>query len=268
MSGRYSRAVPELTEVEMYTRLAGRALGRTVASVATPDPWFIKGDGGGEAVASALVGHQLVAARRLGKVTLLDIDSGATLGIRFGMTGTLVVDGLSAVDGLMYAPKRHEPRWDRFAVVFEDGGSLVVTDPRRLGGVTLDPDLSRLGPDAATVGPAALAAVLRGSEAPLKARLLDQSRIAGVGNLIADETLWRAGLSPLRPAGSLSPAEVRRLHRHLHRTIDALMAGGGSHLGDLMDERHRGGRCPRDGTELVRSTVGGRTSYWCPAHQR
>src|SRR5271168_5209278 len=115
----------------MYTRLARSALGRPVASVATPDPWFIKGEGGGEAVASALLGHQLVAARRLGKVTLLDIDSGATLGIRFGMTGTLVVDGRSAVDGLMYAPRRHDPRWDRFTVGFEDGGSLVVSDPRR-----------------------------------------------------------------------------------------------------------------------------------------
>ena len=208
---------------------------------------------------AALVGHQLVAARRSGKVILLDIDSGATLGIRFGMTGTLVVDGRSAVDELMYAPTRHDPAWDRFAVCFEDGGSLVVSDPRRLGGVILDPDLSRLGPDAASVGPAALAAALRGSEAPLKARLLDQSRVAGVGNLIADEVLWRAGLSPLRPAGSLSPAEVRRLHRHLHRTIDELIGWGGSHLGDLMEERHRGGRCPRDGTELVRSTVGGRT---------
>ncbi len=252
----------------MYTRLARRALGRPVASVATPDPWFIKGAGDAEAVRSSLLGHRLVAARRLGKVTLLDIDSGATLGIRFGMTGTLVVDGQSGVDDLIYAPKRQDPRWDRFAVTFQDGGSLVVQDPRRLGGVTLDPDLTSLGPDAATVGPAALAAALRGSAAPLKARLLDQSKIAGVGNLLADEILWRAGLSPLRPSGSLSPVEVRRLHRHLRRTIDDLMTRGGSHLGDLMEERHRGGRCPRDGTELVRSTVGGRTSYWCPAHQR
>jgi formamidopyrimidine-DNA glycosylase len=252
----------------MYTRLAGRALGRRVASVATPDAWFIKGAGDREAVRSALVGRQLVAARRWGKVTLLDIDSGATLAIRFGMTGTLVVDGQSGVDDLIYAPKRQDPRWDRFGMYFEDGGSLVVQDPRRLGGVTLDPDLSHLGPDAASVGPAALAAALRASEASLKARLLDQSKIAGVGNLMADEILWRAGHSPLRPAGSLSPAEVRRLHRHLRRTIDDLMARGGSHLGDLMEERHRGGRCPRDGTELVRSAVGGRTTYWCPAHQQ
>ena len=124
-----------------------------------------------------------------------------------------------------------------------------------------------LGPDAATIAPGALAAALQGSAAPIKARLLDQSRVAGVGNLIADETLWRAGLSPLRPAGSLSPAEVRRLHRHLRRTLGDLTDRGGSHLGDLMEERHPGGRCPRDGAELVRSTVGGRTSWWCPSHQ-
>jgi formamidopyrimidine-DNA glycosylase len=133
--------------------------------------------------------------------------------------------------------------------------------------VQLDPDLSRLGPDAASVRPSALAAALRGSAAPLKARLLDQSRVAGIGNLMADEVLWRAGLSPQRPAGSLSANEARRLHRHLRRTIGYLIDRGGSHLGDLMDERRPGGRCPRDGAALVRSTVGGRTSWWCPVHQ-
>ncbi len=150
---------------------------------------------------------------------------------------------------------------------FEDGGSLVVHDPRRLGGVLLDPDVTRLGPDATTIGHAELAAALAGSGTALKARLLDQSRVAGVGNLIADEVLWRAGLSPLRPSGSLTPNEVRRLHRHLVATIADLIDQGGSHLGVLMEERHPGGHCPRDGTELVRSTVGGRTSWWCPAHQ-
>ena len=131
----------------------------------------------------------------------------------------------------------------------------------------LDPDLSGLGPDAATVSASALADGLRGSKAPLKARLLDQSRVAGIGNLMADEVLWRSGLSPLRPAGSLSTKEVRRLKRHLDRTIDDLLERGGSHRGDLMEERRPGGRCPRDGAELTRSTVGGRTSWWCPRHQ-
>jgi len=259
--------VPELPEVERYRRLAESALFRPVSSIATPDPWFLKGGAGGTALRLALVGNRFVSADRIGKVLLLATEGGPTLGIRFGMTGTLVVDGRVGVEDLRYAPRRHDRTWDRWTARFADGGSLVVRDPRRLGGVLLDPDLSRLGPDAASVSPSALAAALRGSRAPLKARLLDQSQVAGVGNLIADEVLWRAGLSPHRPAASLSADEARRLHRHLRRTIGYLIDRGGSHLGDLMDERRGGGRCPRDGAALVRSTVGGRTTWWCPVHQ-
>ena len=260
--------MPELPEVESYRLLAERTVGRTVESVHAPDPWFIKGGADGPGVRRALVGHRLSAARRIGKLLLLDVDGAPTLGIRFGMTGKLVVDGESGADQLVYAPRRRDPVWDRFSLGLADGGSVVVHDPRRLGGVQLDPDVSGLGPDAAAVTPSALAAALKGSKAPLKARLLDQSRVAGLGNLIADEALWRARLSPLRPAGSLTGTEVRRLQRQLVRTIGDLTARGGSHQGDLMEERHPGGRCPRDGTELVRSTVGGRTSWWCPSHQR
>ncbi len=259
--------MPELPEVENYRRLAEGALGRTVTKVSAPDSWFIKGGADGRALRRALTGHRLTAARRIGKLMLLDFEDAPTLGVRFGMTGSLIVDGVTVDDDLVYAPTRYDPKWDRFALGFADGGALVVHDPRRLGGVQLEPDVSRLGPDAATITPAALASALRGSAAPLKARLLDQSRVAGVGNLLADEVLWRARLSPLRPSGSLTPAEVRRLHRQVVRTIADLSDRGGSHLGDLMEERRAGGRCPKDGTELVRSTVGGRTSWWCPSHQ-
>ena len=144
----------------------------------------------------------------------------------------------------------------------------LVRDPRRLGGVLLDPPEAALGPDAATVTVAELRAALAGSAAPLKARLLDQSRLAGVGNLLGDEILWRAGLSPLRPAGSLTPAELRRLHRHLNGTVADFLERGGSHTGDLMEQRRRGGVCPRDGTPLSRDVVGTRTTWWCPKHQR
>jgi formamidopyrimidine-DNA glycosylase len=145
---------------------------------------------------------------------------------------------------------------------------MRIQDPRRLGGVQLDPDEDRLGADAMTIGAAALRDLLAGSTAPLKARLLDQARLAGVGNLIADETLWRSGLDPARPAGSLSPAEIRRLHRHLVGTIGDLIERGGSHTGDLQASRTRSGLCPRDGAPLDRRTVGGRTTYSCPVHQR
>jgi formamidopyrimidine-DNA glycosylase len=134
--------------------------------------------------------------------------------------------------------------------------------------VVLDPDEGRLGPDALAATAAQLVAALAGSATPLKARLLDQSRLAGVGNLMADEVLWRARLSPLRPACSLTPAEGRRLHRELRRTVDQLIERGGSHLGDLVPHRRPGGSCPRDGRPLARATVGGRTTWWCPHHQR
>ncbi|HEY4928351.1 MAG TPA: DNA-formamidopyrimidine glycosylase family protein [Acidimicrobiales bacterium] len=259
--------MPELVEVERYRTLAEGALERRVASVDSPDPWFIKGATSGPLLDSALVGRRFTGARRIGKLLLLDVDDGPVVGVRFGMTGSLLVDGDDPVGRLLYSATRHDPVWERWSVTFADGGRLVVHDPRRLGGVTLDPDVSHLGPDAASLGVAGLGRALAGSTAPLKARLLDQSRVAGIGNLIADEVLWRAGLSPLRPAASLTPTEVRRLHRHLARTLADLTERGGSHLGDLMDERHPGSMCPKDGYPLVRTTVGGRTTWWCPAHQ-
>jgi formamidopyrimidine-DNA glycosylase len=179
----------------------------------------------------------------------------------------LVLDGADAVEDLRYASRRRDPAWDRLVVHFEDGGALRLRDPRRLGGVELDPDEDRLGPDAGAVGPAELGRILAGSEAPLKARLMDQARLSGLGNLLTDELLWRAGLDPARPASSLTEAERRRLHRHLRLTLDELGARGGSHTGDLQEARHRGAVCPRDGTPLQRRTVGGRTTYSCPAHQ-
>jgi len=270
--------VPELPEVEAYRRLGERVVGRRVAQVVAPDTWYLKRGLTAAALAAAVEGRRLTAVRRTGKLLMYDTEhDGPVLGLRFGMSGRLVVDGAAGVDSLLYSSDQAVPpaqgaaralaRYDRFALRFDDGSELVMRDPRRLGGVELDPVEARLGPDALAVGPAALARALAGSRAPLKARLLDQSRVAGVGNLAADEALWRAGLDPTRPAGSLTPAELRRLHRHLRATMADLIAGGGSHSGELMAERRPGGVCPRDGTPLLRRTVGGRTTWSCPRHQ-
>ncbi|MHB1709809.1 MAG: DNA-formamidopyrimidine glycosylase family protein [Acidimicrobiales bacterium] len=259
--------MPEILEVESYRRLAETAVGRTISSVVAPDAWYLRSGTMRAGWRRELVGKRLIAARRHGKILLLDTDGGAVLGIRFGMTGTLLVDGTSAVGRLLYAPRRDDPKWYRFTIRFDRGGTLAVHDPRRLGGIMLDPSLSRLGPDAASITGTELSASLFGSARPLKARLLDQSKVAGVGNLIADELLWRAALSPVRAAGSLSSRELQRLHRRLRSTLSDLAERGGSHSGHLMPERHPDGRCPQDGAGLARTTVGGRTTYWCPAHQ-
>ena len=260
--------MPEMIEVEAYRRLAEKALGRTISAVDASDAWFLKRGVTHRALADALVGRTFTEARRIGKLMLLDVDDAPTVGVRFGMTGRLLVDDAIGVNELQYASHRLEREWDRFTVHFDDGGHLRVNDPRRLGGIELDPDERRLGPDAATITHRQVVDALDASEAPLKARIMDQHRIAGLGNLLADEVLWRAGLDPARAAGSLDDDERRRLHRQIRSTVKRLDARGGSHLGDLMAARVRGGRCPKDGAELDRRTVGGRTTYSCPMHQR
>jgi formamidopyrimidine-DNA glycosylase len=264
--------MPELPEVEGYRALAEQtALGRLISRVDAPDAWYLKRGLVAVEAASALVGRCFLAARRRGKLMLLDAGSTGTvevvLGLHFGMSGRLIVDGRASLDRLLYAPAGDVTRHDRFTVHFSDGGWLTMRDARRLGAVELDPDEERLGPDALTATAADLRAALADSGVALKARLLDQRRLAGIGNLIADEVLWRASLAPARPCRSLSAGDLRRLHRHLHTGLAELIRRGGSHTGDLQPERHPGGHCPRDQAELSRGVVGGRTTWWCPRHQ-
>lgn len=248
-------------------------VGRTVSAVHAPDDWFIKGGADATALRLALEGRAVVALRRIGKLLMMDFESqdgqlGAVLGLRFGMTGRLVVDDHAVIEKLEYSSDREVPEWRRFELGFADGGTLAIIDPRRLGGVELAPDDTRLGPDAFGLTVAQLAGALESSRTALKARLLDQRRIAGLGNLLVDEILWRIGLDPAREAGSLSGAEQQRLAEAIRSTVAELAERGGSHTGDLHLARFRGGMCPRDGELLDRRTIGGRTTYSCPKHQK
>lgn len=258
--------MPEMLEIEAYRRAAEPVLGRTVSSVHAPDEWYAKGDTTTEQLRAVLPGVTVTGLRRIGKLMLVDTD-GPVLGLRYGMTGRILVDEAAPIEALEYSSDRNDPAWDRFGVDFSGGGSLVIRDPRRLGGVELDPDESKLGPDAAAVTRTPFGAIVSGSSAPLKARLMDQAKLAGLGNLLVDETLFRAGLAPDRRANSLADEEISRLHRTMRRTIMVLGERGGSHTGDLQPARVRGGLCPRDGAELNRADVGGRTTYWCSQHQ-
>jgi formamidopyrimidine-DNA glycosylase len=198
---------------------------------------------------------------------LVDVDDGdLVVGLHLGMSGRVVVDGEAAGDPLIYASNREVEAWHRFGVRFADGGAMWMRDPRRLGAVELDPDEERLGPDAFALAKPHLAALVARSRAPVKAVLMDQSRIAGLGNLLVDESLWRAGIDPARAANTLEPDAVARLHRAIKQTLRTLTRRGGSHTGDM--PRDRDAHCPRDGVPLQRRTVGGRTTFSCPHHQR
>ena len=255
-----------MIEVECYRRLAERACRREISAVEAPDAWFCKGGTVPGNLEFALTGRQIVGVRRIGKLLLADISGGPLLGLRFGMTGRLLVDGNAGIERLLYSSDRNREAWDRFRVRFADGGSLVLRDPRRLGGVELDPDLSKMGPDAAAVSLIGFRGALR-SSAAVKAVLLDQQKMAGIGNLLADETLWRAGIAPTRMARSLAETEVKWLRTSMRTTIGLLTKRGGSHTGDLQSERRVEGRCPLDGNRLRHCTVGGRSTWWCEHHQ-
>jgi len=272
--------MPELPEVETARRLiADRALDRRIVDVDDSDSYVGRPHPRGE-LRSALAGRSLIAAHRRGKTIWLETSGirsaaaagGPELGIHLGMSGRIVVTGPDGTvaeggDRRRYDVRAAGNRWNRFSLTFADGGSLVLLDPRRLGRVRLNPDIGALGPDAAQVTPAEFRALITKGTIAVKARLLDQSKIAGIGNLLADEILWQAKVSPLAPAGSLSPAQVNRLYRALKSVLEAASAKGGAHTGDMIAARHPGGTCPRDGAPMVHGTVGGRSTWWCSREQ-
>ncbi len=258
--------MPEILEVETARAFVeSRALHRTITAVDAPDSWIIKGGATPDALVDALTGRPFASVRRRGKQLYLDAD-GPVLGVHLGMSGRLVVDDDAAGDPLVYGANGENPAWLRFGVTFADGGAFWLRDPRRLGRIELDPDEERLGPDALTLSARELTTALDRRRAPLKAVLMDQRRIAGLGNLLVDEILWRAAIRADRPAGDLDADDRRRLLRSIRSTLRVLGRRGGSHTGDL--PREPDAVCPRDGTPLRRETVAGRTTWWCPLHQR
>ena len=259
--------MPELPDVEMARRyLARHAAGRRIKRVLVPDPGIVR-NAGPRALAAALRGRPVVEPERIGKWLGCWTD-GPGLLLHFGMTGEL---RSSSED-----PARH--RWDRLILTFDDGTELRYRNLRRLGGVWLARNrdeaaavLGRLGPDALAVGTDELVERLSRRRGGLKAALLDQTFLAGVGNLLADEILWRARLHPRRRIETLERAERSRLARALGSVVREWV----ERYDDVMDDRARlisvrgeaGAECPRCRTALERTTAVGRTTWFCPSCQ-
>jgi formamidopyrimidine-DNA glycosylase len=247
--------MPELPEAERARRTLAAVLGRRIAAVDDRDAYVCRPHQPGE-IAAALVGHEFASAHRRGKFMWLETAGGPTLGLHLGMAGSIVLEGPG-----------EKPHWDRFAVEFEDGSRFALRDRRRLSRALLNPDFSHVGPDAADISRAEFRARFGRGSAPLKARLLDQGVISGVGNLLADEILWRARMHPRRAAGDLGDEELDRLRREVRAAVRSALKLGGAHTGTLIPHRRPGELCPRCGTPLQRATIGGRTTFWCPTCQ-
>jgi formamidopyrimidine-DNA glycosylase len=248
--------MPELPEAERARQTLETILGRRIARVDDRDSYVCRPHAPGE-IGDALVGHELVSAHRRGKFLWLETADGPTLGLHLGMAGHIVVDGPGDV-----------PRWDRFSIEFADGTRFALRDKRRLSRAVLNPDFSHVGPDAADVSRDEFRRLIGAGDTAVKARLLNQRAISGVGNLLADQILWQARIAPGRSVAQLSTEDLDRLRRELRAAVRSAIRKGGAHTGSFVSARGREGRCPRDGHELERATIGGRTTYWCPVCQR
>lgn len=254
--------MPELPDVEHLRQVfRAHATGRTVERV-WADPAVLRNVGLGE-LQAALRGRTFGEPGRHGK-WLIGWTDGPALVLHFGMTGGLAWSGDE--------PARHPH--DRMGIGFVGGGELRYRDQRKLGGVWLAADrhevaahLAHLGPDALAVPEPEFLDRLSRRLGSLKAALLDQTLVAGVGNLVADEALWRARLHPRRPVPTLAPADRRALARALARVLGGLVERGPSR-GWLLSVRDLpGAACPRCRGPLRRTRVAGRTSVFCPRCQ-
>ncbi len=268
--------MPELPEVEtivqgLRTSLVGRAITgaevRWARSVVPPDP---------VAFARCIAGQTVAQVKRRGKWIVIELNGGGALLIHLRMTGRLALEKGACADD------RHL----RVQFFLDDGRSLRFYNPRKFGRLRLVDDpaaaLSRLGPEplADDFTAARLEEMLARRRGRIKPLLLNQRFLAGLGNIYTDESLWRAGVHPLRPANTLTPDEARRLHRAIRAVLRAAIASGGTTLPDAAYQRVDGrlgefavqlavyGRagepCPRCGASIKRIRVGQRGTHFCP----
>jgi formamidopyrimidine-DNA glycosylase len=273
--------MPELPEVEsVRMQLEPALVGRRFERVSIDDPRLVRPYEPAE-VAAELEGEAVAAVQRRGKYLVVRFESGRVLLIHLRMTGSL----LRAPSGsLPDDPHR------RAVVNLDDGSDVAYRDVRRFGTwLLLEPGeaepylAARVGdePLDALFTAARLGERLAGRRTSLKAALLDQRTLAGMGNIYVDEALWRARLNPVRPASGLDRNELRRLHRGIRAALEHGLARQGSTLrdyrlpdgggGSMQDEFRVYGRraepCDRCGTLIARTQVAGRTTWFCPTCQ-
>jgi formamidopyrimidine-DNA glycosylase len=267
--------MPELPEVEtIKNSLEPRVVGRTFTGVKIDDTRPLQNLKSAE-FRRRLIGKTILSLKRRGKYMIFILSGGDNLIIHLRMTGAL-----------LWNPEGEEP-FARIEFSFDDGGRLLYTDIRRFGTMWLVSDAStvtgKLGiePLDNSFTPGYLAGILDSRPTPVKSLLLNQERIAGIGNMYADEALFHAGIHPLRPGNSLDKAEIKRLHSGIRQVLKKGIRNRGASIrnyrcpdgqtGTAHEEfavAHREGQsCPRCGGKIARMVVGQRGTYYCPRCQ-
>ncbi|NIP59214.1 MAG: bifunctional DNA-formamidopyrimidine glycosylase/DNA-(apurinic or apyrimidinic site) lyase [Gemmatimonadetes bacterium] len=272
--------MPELPEVETIVRgLRPRITDRRIDAVEVQRPDVL---GQAEEIfRSRTKGRDVQGVSRRGKNVVVELDGGSVLLVNLGMTGRLLADPPSTGPGA--------PGHPAVEIRFDDGGRLVYDDVRRFGRLDLltpgewrgrSASLGR-EPLADAFGVEDLSDLLAGSRSPVRSWLLDQRRVAGIGNIYANEALFRARIHPMRPARSLERAEIGRLHGALREVLMEAIADGGTTIRDYRDAEGEEGSfsprllaygredepCPRCGTPIRRIVFGNRSAFLCPGCQ-
>ena len=293
--------MPELPEVETIRRqLEPEITGARIEGAEVLDERWTRPDPPAQ-TERALAGRRIESVGRRGKYLILRLDDGSALVMHLRMTGNLLIrpPGADAVADLMDTPRLGAPRLYesepqarhlRARLYLEDGSELWFTDARRFGhGTVLAPDeiepyfAERLGmePLSEELTAERLMEIAAGRTAPLKSFLLNQTGVAGIGNIYADEALFRAELHPLSPAGSMRIEHCEALREGIVEALEAGLANGGSSIddyrnafgerGSMQDEflvhTREGEECVRCGNEIRRVVVSGRSTYFCPGCQ-
>lgn len=272
--------MPELPEVETIRRdLAPLVTGRRIVGVEVDRGTLDRLAGVPiEALRGTLVGRRVEGLGRRGKYLLLALDDGCTLVMHLRMTGRLV----------WREGKASEEPYERAKLLLDGGAELRWSDLRKFGTWQVVEDATavtdKLGPEPLDplFSVAGLRTSLAGRAAPVKAVLLDQRRVAGLGNIYVDEALYEAGVRPDAPAGDLSAASVRRLHGAMRSVLERGIENRGASFRDYVDGqgnqgqqhmfvqvfRRQGKPCYRCGTLIARTVVAGRGTHFCPRCQR
>jgi formamidopyrimidine-DNA glycosylase len=263
--------VPELPEVETVTRSLAPLIGRRVVTAEFRNLRILRG-GDPERMAGAIQDRRIGAIKRYGKFIVFTLSEGGYLLIHLGMTGRLLLQG---------AVGKHT-----HAIFTFDRGALLFDDSRQFGSIQFSEDfparVARLGPEPLEVGFDAFAAALKRRKTRVKALLLNQAFLRGIGNIYADESLHRAGIHPLALASRLSAARARRLYGAVVEVLTEAIEAGGSSISDYVDAEGRAGffqfshrvyqrtgePCGVCGTPIRRILVAQRSSHFCPKCQQ
>jgi len=263
--------VPELPEVETIARaLAPRLRGRRIVSAEFRCLRVLHGDP--DETSAALAGRKVLAVQRHGKFIEMRLDGGQSFVVHLGMTGKLLMNA---------APGRHTR-----AILTLDRGALLYDDSRQFGRLELSEGLParvrKLGPEPLEVSLGTFVSLIRGRKTKIKALLMNQRFLRGIGNIYADEALFRAGIHPLAIARRLRPDRAKKLHVAIRKVLGEAIDAGGSSVSDYVDVDGRQGSfqvrhnvyqkagepCPNCGAPIRRILVTQRGTHFCPRCQK